>query len=154
MTKKEEIDIRFMKLALYQAQQALIKDEVPIGAIIVDKNNNVISKAYNTSQKDLSQSKHAEIKAIEKAGKKLNSWHLYDCTIYITLQPCLMCFSLIGLSRISRIVYGAESILFGHNLDKELLPDLYKRNIKDITGNILQENSQILLKKFFKNKRK
>lgn len=147
------IDIEFMKIALKQAQIAANKDEVPIGAIIVDKNNNILSKAYNTSQKDCSQSKHAEIKAIEKAGKKLNSWYLTDCTIYVTLQPCLMCFSLIGLSRISRIVYGAESILFGRNLDKELLPDLYKKNIKDITKGLLTEEAQSLLKIFFKKKR-
>lgn len=147
-------DNYFMSLALEQAEIAFNNNEVPIGAIIVSSSNIVISSAHNTSEKNYSQSYHAEIKAIEMAGKKLKDWRLDNCTLYVTLQPCLMCLSLISLSRIERLVWGAKSPLFGYDLDKEILPDLYKKHIKGITTGILEEQAQLLLKEFFKNKRK
>ena len=98
----------FMNLAYKQAQKALKIDEVPVGAVIV-KNNKVISAAYNKKEKLQDPTAHAELLAIKKACKKLNSWHLDDCTLYVTLEPCTMCAGAIIQSRIKKVVYGAKS---------------------------------------------
>lgn len=142
-----------MRMALEQACKAQEKNEVPIGAIVVDAQEKVLGKGYNLTQTYYGQNNHAEIRAIAQAGRKIQDWRLDDCTLYVTLQPCLMCMSLIGLSRIKRLVYGAPSPLFGYHLDKEGLPDLYKKHIKGITSGILAQEAQLLLKNFFKNKR-
>lgn len=142
-----------MRKALALAQRAYENNEVPIGAIVVNEENKIIGRGYNLSQSKHSQSYHAEVRAIEAAGKKNKDWRLESCTIYVTLEPCLMCMSLIGLSRIKRIVYGAHSPLFGYHLDKEFLPSLYKRQIENVTSGVLIHEVEQLLKKFFKLKR-
>lgn len=147
-----ELDKSYMQKALKLAKKAFEKNEVPIGALIVF-NGAIIGSGYNQTETKHSQSCHAEVQAINAAGKKIGDWRLEGCTIYITLEPCLMCMSLIGLSRIERIVYGAHSPLFGYHLDKEFLPDLYKRQIENVTAGVLQTEAEELLKKFFKQKR-
>jgi tRNA(adenine34) deaminase len=91
--------------------------------------------------------------AINKACKKLNDWRLNGCTIYITLEPCMMCMGLIYLSRIETVVFGAYSHLFGYQLDKQGQISIYNKNIA-IKEGILAEQSAELLKEFFKQKRK
>ena len=142
-----------MRKALALAHQAYKKGEIPIGALIVDENGIVIGKGYNKTEESHTQSRHAEVIAIEKAGKKRGDWRLEGCTLYVTLQPCLMCMGLICLSRIKRLVYGAESPLFGYHLDKELLPCIYKKHMRGVTSGILAKESQIVLEQFFKEKR-
>lgn len=149
----QERDVFFMKQALAQAQRALKSGEVPIGAVIVSSLGIVIGRGYNQSVKKHSQLFHAEVVAIGKAGKNLQDWRLDRCTMYVTLQPCLMCLSLIGLSRIERVVYAAESPLFGEAVDRDELPVLYKRHIKGVTSGVLSEESKVLLKRFFTKKR-
>ncbi|MEG1989890.1 MAG: nucleoside deaminase [Clostridia bacterium] len=97
---------KYMKLALNEAKKAYLKDEVPVGAVIV-KDDKVISKAYNLRETKNSSLAHAEILAIEKACKKLNSWRLDNCVMYVTLEPCLMCSGAIVQSRISKVIIGA-----------------------------------------------
>ncbi|WP_296240971.1 nucleoside deaminase, partial [uncultured Faecalicoccus sp.] len=99
-------DAYWMKKALAQAQLAASKDEVPIGCVIVYKDK-ILSRAYNQREKKQSSLAHAEILAIEKACKKLGSWRLEDCTLYVTLEPCPMCTGAIIQSRIPRVVFGA-----------------------------------------------
>lgn len=147
-------DAAFMKLALDQAQRALKIDEIPIGAIIVGPEGKILGRGYNRVEKNLSQSRHAEVIAVERAGKKLQNWRLEKCTVYVTLEPCLMCMSLLGLSRVERLVYGAKSHLFGFDLDKEVMPSLYKKHIKGITGGVMEDEAVLLLKTFFKKQRK
>lgn len=113
----------FMDLALKQALKAYKKQEVPIGAIVV-KNGKVISKAYNKKENKQITTKHAEIIAIERACKKLKTWHLDGCEIYTTMEPCLMCYGAIEQSRISKIYYGLKNMNFGfkskYNIETKL----------------------------------
>ena len=95
---------KYIKLALKEAQKAYKKGEVPVGCVIV-YNNEIIARAHNTRHKNKSALDHAEILAIKKANKKLNAWMLDNATIYVTLEPCLMCAGAIFQSRIKRVVY-------------------------------------------------
>ena len=145
----------FMKLALEQAKKANNNLEIPVGAVIVLPNGDIASKAYNQTEKRYSQASHAEVIAIEKAGKRLQDWRLDGCTLYVTLEPCLMCVGLVCLSRIERLVFGAKSPLFGCaiDIDNQVFPNLYNKHIKNITPGVLEEEAAILLKNFFKSKR-
>jgi tRNA(adenine34) deaminase len=149
-----ELDEFYMRRALAQAQKAYNKGEVPVGALVVAPDGTVIGRGYNSTEHDHTQSSHAEMKALRQAGKKLKDWRLTGCTLYVTVQPCFMCIGLTYLSRIERLVYGAESPLFGYLLDNESVPDLYKKHIKGITRGVLADETQAILKDFFKKKRK
>ena len=96
-----------MKQALKEAEKALKKLEVPVGAIIV-KDNKIISRAYNLKEIKKDTTYHAEIEAIKKASKKLNSWRLNDCEMYVTLEPCAMCAGAIINSRIKKLYFGTS----------------------------------------------
>ena len=97
---------KFMKLALKEAQKAYDKLEVPVGAVIV-KDGKVIAKAHNLKETKFDTTKHAEILAIQKASKKLGSWRLLDCEMYVTLEPCSMCAGAMINSRIKKVYIGA-----------------------------------------------
>lgn len=101
-------DYYYMNKAFKEALKAVNEDEVPVGAIIV-KDNKIIAKAHNKKEHLNLATAHAEILAINKANKKLKSWHLDDCIMYVTLEPCVMCVGAIIQSRIKKIVYGAKS---------------------------------------------
>ena len=143
----------FMQQAVKLAQKSLGIDEVPIGAIVIDEKGKIIGRGYNQVESKNCQDKHAEIIAIEKACKKIKDWRLTGCTIYVTIAPCVMCMGLISLSRIEELVYGAQSPLFGADLDNNSFPNLYKKHIKKITSGICEDEAKQLLKKFFKEKR-
>ncbi len=96
----------FMKIALKEANKAYLKKEVPIGAVIV-KDGRVISRAHNLRELKQSATAHAELLCIEKACRKLNSWRLDNCVMYVTLEPCAMCAGAINQSRISKVYFGA-----------------------------------------------
>ena len=101
-------DFTYMKLALDEAYKAFKKNEVPVGAVIV-LNDKVIAKAHNLKDSTGIVINHAEILAIQKANKKINDWRLIGATMYVTLEPCPMCSSVIQQSRIERVVYGTSS---------------------------------------------
>lgn len=149
----EKNDIYFMKLALKEAKKALKIEEVPIGCVIVDENNKVISKGYNKKEKLKDVSAHAEILAIKKASKKLSNWRLNDCTIYVTLEPCSMCASAILQARFKRVIIGAKEDNSGAFGTKFNLKELENKNI-DITFGILENECLNILQDFFKNRRK
>lgn len=141
---------KIMKTALEEAKKAFKKGEVPVGAVIT-KNNKIISKGYNLKENKNKAIMHAEIIAITKANKKLKSWRLDDCELYVTLEPCMMCAGAIIQSRIKKVYYGLPSSKFG--IDKETTK--YKNNHQfEMEGNILEGEISALLKKFFKEKRK
>ena len=102
----------FMKQAIKEAIKASLIDEIPVGCVIV-KDNKIIARGYNKRETNNNSLAHAEIIAIDKACKKLNSWRLDDCKMYITLEPCIMCSGAIIQSRIKELVYGAKDERFG-----------------------------------------
>lgn len=144
----------FMKKALNQAQSAFKRDEVPVGAVIVNAQGVVIARAANLVEASHSQTGHAELRAIAKAGKKIGDWRLEGCWIYVTLEPCAMCMNAIVLSRFAGVVYGAESPLFGYQkVDKGAASWLYKKDTLAIIGGVCKKKSVELLQNFFKQKR-
>ncbi|MHB1660790.1 MAG: nucleoside deaminase [bacterium] len=136
----------FMGLALEEAKKAVGADEVPVGAVIVSGEGEIISSAFNTVEKDGSCIMHAEIKAILEAQKKLNNWRLDGCALYVTLEPCIMCCGAIILSRITKLVYGTIDPKGGSS------SAIFNDKIEVVAG-IMEEESSLLLKSFFKSKR-
>lgn len=100
-------DEKFMRIALKEATKAFSLEEVPVGAVVV-KDKKIISKAHNLKEKNKNVIDHAEIRAIKSACKKLGSWRLTDCDIYVNLEPCVMCAGAIMQARFRRIVFGLE----------------------------------------------
>ncbi len=138
----------YMVEALLEAKKALKKNEVPVGAIIV-KNNSIIARAHNLKESLKSPTAHAEILAIEEACKKLSSWRLEGCILYVTLEPCHMCTAAIIEARIERVVYGALDIKMGaHVSNRNRVSKILNHDI-DIVGGVLEEESEKLLKDFF-----
>ena len=146
-------NVYYMNLALKEAKKAYLKGDVPVGCVIV-KNGEVIAKAHNTRQSKNDTMGHAEINAIKKACKKLNAWILEDATIYVTLEPCLMCAGAILNARISNLVYATEEPKFGsvESVANVLDNDKYNHKVK-IEKGVLKEESSNLLKTFFKDLR-
>ena len=143
----------YMEEALIMAKKAYKKNEVPIGAVIV-KDGKIISKAYNQREKTQNAIKHAEIIAIEKACKKLKSWRLDGCTIFVTLEPCPMCCGAICNARIDKLVYSSSEKTSKDNLCQTIL----KSNRLNHTVNLEQDKTfeietSNLLSTFFKDKR-
>src|SRR5690554_5279615 len=134
-----EKDREFMESALVQARKAAQLQEVPIGAVLVSPEGTIIARGFNHVEKNKSQSAHAEVIALARAGKKLKDWRLEDCWLYVTLQPCSMCMGLIGLSRIKGLVYGAVSPLFGHRLDNNTHSRVYKKDTLHIIAGVASQ---------------
>jgi len=147
-------DCFYMEHALVQAEKALAKQEVPVGAVVVDPQGAIVARGYNQVEKLGCQIAHAEMIAVQKACKKIGDWRLNGYWVYVTLEPCSMCMSFMKLSRVAGLVYGAESPLFGYHLDKDTGLRLYNRDAVEIVGGICAEKAASLLKRFFKNKRK
>ena len=144
---------KWMKFALKEAEKALKMDEVPIGSVIV-KDNKIIGRGYNQVEALVDSTAHAEIIAITSAANYLGDWRLNDCSIYITKEPCLMCYGAILNSRIVNVIYGFSDSDKGFRvrLNKELI--LYRTHLKNIEGNILHLDCKMLVEDFFKSKRK
>ncbi|MDY2696257.1 MAG: nucleoside deaminase [Eubacteriales bacterium] len=146
------MDEKFMKIALKEAQISFNNDEVPIGAVIV-KGTEVIAKAHNTRNKSQNAINHAEILAISKACKKLKSWRLEDCDIYVTLEPCPMCAGAILNARIKNVYFGAYDKTSKTNLLNQIMQDDRLNHKTTPIGGILQTECSNLLTTFFKSKR-
>lgn len=144
----------FINKALEQAKIAYKKNEVPIGAVIV-KDGKIISVGYNKREKKQNAIMHAEIIAINKACKKMKSWRLENCDIYITLEPCLMCFGAILNARLKNCYFGAFDKSGGSiSGNAELLNKSILNHKINIEGGILQDDCSRILSKFFEEKRK
>lgn len=143
---------KFMKEALKQAQKSYEEDEVPIGAVIV-QNGKVLSRAHNTRNRTQNAINHAEILAISKACKKLGSWRLDDCEIYVTLEPCPMCAGAILNARIKKLYFGAYDKTSKTNILDVIMQDDRLNHKTLVEGGIMQDECSKLLTEFFVNKR-
>lgn len=144
----------YMEQALKEAEKAYKKLEVPVGAVIV-KDGKIIAKGHNQKETKTDTTKHAEIIAIQKASKKLKSWRLKDCEMYVTLEPCTMCAGAIINSRIKKIYIGAMDEKTGVAGSVLNIFEDYTFNHKvEIEKGIKQEECEDILKKFFKELRK
>ncbi len=143
----------WMREALLEAQNAFNINEVPIGAVVV-KDNRIIGRGHNQTQRLNDPTAHAEIIAISAAANYLNSWRLTNAIVYVTVEPCLMCTGALILARIKRLVFGAYDKKFGvcgslYNIPKD---NLFNHNF-EVIPNILAQECQALLKDFFKKQR-
>lgn len=145
--KNEE---KFMKIALKEAKLAYDKEEVPVGAVIV-KDDKVIAKAHNLKETSGNATSHAEILAIQKACKKLGSWRLTDCSMYVTLEPCSMCAGALINARIKKLYIGTNDPKTGACGSKiNLLEDVKFNHVVEVERGILQNECEKILKDFFK----
>ena len=144
----------FMKEALKEAKKAYDKLEVPIGAVIV-KDGQIIARAHNLKETKFDTTKHSEILAIQKASKKLNSWRLLDCEMYVTLEPCSMCAGALINSRIKKVYIGTSDEKTGAVGSVFNLLDDYAFNHKvEYEKGILKDECEEILSSFFKDLRK
>lgn len=144
----------WMQRAFALAQQAGEAGEVPVGAIVVDSCNNAISEAQNYRERHSDPTAHAEIIALRLAGQQLQSWHLNNCTLYVTLEPCPMCAGAIVQARIKLLVYGADDPKTGAIRTVANIPDSacsYHRLA--VLGGILESNCRQQLQTWFAQKR-
>ena len=150
MTADEE----YMTVCIELAKKAAEKGECPVGAVVVNKDGEILGRGYNMRETLQSPTAHAEILAIEQAAKALGSWRLTDCTLYVTLEPCPMCTGAIINSRIKRLVYGASDYKAGSCgsvIDLFSLPYNHK---PEVAKGVMQEECAALLSDFFKKLRK
>ena len=146
-------DEKFMTQALKEAEKSANFDEVPVGAVIV-KDGKIIARGHNLRESKNDPTAHAEIVAIRKACKKLKSWRLESCTIYVTIEPCSMCAGALLWTRIQRIVYGAADIKGGALGSSYNLFEVKNINHRPkITRGVLEDRCAELMTSFFRSKR-
>lgn len=140
-------DEYYMKMALQQAQIAVEKEEIPIGCIIVS-NDRIIAKSHNLTEALNDVTAHAEMQAITSAADYLGGKYLQNCTMYITMEPCVMCAGALTWSQISKVVFGAKDDQRGFtNKNLKLHPKT------EIISGVLEQECSVIVKEFFKNKR-
>ncbi len=141
-------DEYYMKRALAEAEQGFAEGEIPVGAVVVCRNQ-IISRAHNLTEKLNDVTAHAEMQAITAAANLLGGKYLTGCTLYVTLEPCSMCAGALGWSQIDRIVYGTSDDKRGF---LKFAPDVLHPKT-ELLGGILQNDCSLLLKKFFEQRR-
>ena len=142
----------FMQLALSEAKRS--GDDVPVGAIIVNSDGEVIASGHNQKEAKHDASSHAEIEAIRAAGEILGDWRLEDCTLFVTLEPCVMCAGAIVAARISRVVFGAWDPKVGAAGSLyDILRDPRFGNPVEVVGGVIEQESSAILEDFFASRR-
>ena len=154
MSALRQDDEKWMKVALELARQAGEKDEVPVGAVLIDSEGKKIAQGHNLRENLQSSLGHAELLAVHRASKSKKSWRLNGATLYVTLEPCLMCAGALLQSRVKRVVFGAYDpkggafgTLYNVAQDKRLNHQI------EVVGGVLAEESAQLLKNFFRARR-
>jgi tRNA(adenine34) deaminase len=147
-------DLRFMRRALEEAQRAAEKGEVPVGAVVV-RGEEILAYAHNERETTQDPTAHAELLALRRAAARAGSWRLTGCTLYTTLEPCLMCAGALHAARISRLVYAAPDPKAGAaGTLYELPADTRLNHTYPYTDGILQSEATVLLQTFFKQRRR
>ena len=147
------MDIKYMQLAIEQAEEGMKGDEVPVGVVIV-RDNEIIACAHNEKELTRLPTRHAEIVAIERAAEVIGDWRLTGCDMYVTLEPCAMCAGAIINARIDRLYFGAYDPKAGCcGTLYNLLTDVRFNHRTEVYGGIMQEAAGALLSDFFRAKR-
>jgi len=141
-------DEYFMKQALAEAQKALAKNEVPIGAVIVC-NGQIIARGHNLTEQLTDATAHAEMQAITSASSYIGGKYLKDCTLYVTLEPCVMCAGALGWAQIGKIVYGAKDEKRGYSF---FAPNALHPKTEVVSG-IMENECGEIVREFFRKKR-
>ena len=148
-------DEHYMRLALRHAQHSFREKEVPIGAVIVDKDGTILATSRNQVETENDVTAHAELSCIRKATQIKKNWRLTGCTLYSTLEPCPMCMGAIQASRISKVVYGAPDIRVGAcGSWIDLVGSKHPFHDVEVVGGLLRDESSIMLKRFFQMRRR
>ncbi|MCD8339134.1 MAG: nucleoside deaminase [Burkholderiales bacterium] len=148
-------DKLFMAEAIEQAKLALMHDEVPIGAVLVNEKGEILSKSFNCVESSNDPCGHAEIRVLREAAQKLGTWRLNKCVLYVTVEPCAMCTGALINAKISRLVFGVSEPKTGAVVTNvDLLSRIPGANKISITKGVLADESSQLIKRFFANKRK
>lgn len=142
-------DDRYMTMALQEARKAMQADEIPVGCVIVC-GGQVVGRGHNLTETLQDVTAHAEMQAVTAAAQTLGGKYLTDCTVYVTLEPCVMCAGAIGWAQVSRLVYGAQDDKRG--FEKYAPAALHPKCT--ITRGVLEDECRELLQNFFRNKRK
>lgn len=150
-----ERDEDFMRLALREAEKARDLHEVPIGAVLVDSEGEILAAASNRTITNSDPTAHAEILAIRSAADKVGNYRLVGCTVYTTIEPCVMCAGALVNARISRLVFGAHDERFGAVETRFRLCDSDDLNHQmDIVSDVLADECRALMQQFFRTRRK
>ncbi|MBQ8360985.1 MAG: nucleoside deaminase [Bacteroidaceae bacterium] len=148
MNSTEEKDIRYMKRALDEARAAFDEGEVPVGAVIVCQDR-VIARAHNLTETLTDVTAHAEMQALTAAANTLGGKYLNECTLYVTVEPCIMCAGAIGWAQVSRVVFGASDEKRGY---QRFAPEALHPKTEVVQG-VLADEAAALMKDFFRMKR-
>lgn len=144
-----EIDEKYMRMAIAEAERALAKKEVPIGAVVV-AGDRIIGRGHNLVETLMDATAHAEMQAITAAMSTIGGKYLTDCTLYVTVEPCVMCGGALAWSQIGRIVYGAADPKRGYTTYSERI--IHPRT--EVVSGVLKEECEALMQHFFSNLRK
>ncbi|RJQ31794.1 MAG: nucleoside deaminase [Actinobacteria bacterium] len=145
---------KYMMTAYIEAKKAFAEEEVPVGAVIVCKGK-IISKAYNQREVTQDPTAHAEILAIKEASKKLKSWRLNECDIYVTKEPCPMCAGAIFQARLAKLIFGCSDKKAGYAGSLiNVLQDQRLNWQTEVVSGVMEKENRALLQEFFKSKRK
>ncbi|WP_337568780.1 nucleoside deaminase [Hallella sp.] len=148
ITSQQQTDEHFMRMALQEANQALAEGEIPIGAVVVSRGR-IIARAHNLTETLHDVTAHAEMQAITAAANLLGGKYLTDCTLYVTVEPCVMCAGAIGWAQIKRVVYGAPDEKRGY---ARLAPHAFHPKCNVLTG-VLEAECRDIMQQFFRTKR-
>jgi len=146
-------DLHFMKLALEEAEEADRRDEVPIGAVLV-QDGRLVSRGHNAPVGAHDPTAHAEIQALRAAGQWLRNYRMPGATLYVTLEPCLMCFGALLQARVDRVVFGASDPKVGVSLWAPSLQEARLNHDLRLEGGLLEDDCRNLLQAFFRRRRK
>ena len=143
-----------MQQAILLAKEAAIKGDVPVGALVIDDDGNILGMGANLREQDNDPTAHAEIVAIKNAGNKIGNWRLDDLTLVVTLEPCVMCAGAIAQSRMKRLVFGAFDEKAGAvGSIWDVIRDPRALTKVEVVGGVLADQCALLLKDFFNKKR-
>ena len=153
MADQDQDDQRFMRAALDEALAARDEGEVPVGAVVV-RGGRIIGRGHNQRERLQDPTAHAEMIALTAAASAAGTWHLDDCALYVTLEPCAMCAGALVLARITRLIFGAADPKAGACVSLYSIPTDPRLNHRvEITAGVLADDSTLLLREFFAEQR-